>query len=697
MRQSNGIVKSTCTLCSLGCGVLVHMENGRPAGVVGDPEHPNSRGRLCSRGAASLQFLDSPGRITQPLRRVGERGEGRWQAISWDEALDRVAEGLGAAREAGGPESVGFLRGAAKGYQDRWLARFANYFGSPNVTSTSNICFMPRNYGARMTHGYYPTGDIDHPPACIMVWGVNARHTNLPYHRRIQEAVEAGAKLLVVDPVQTWYAQRADVWARPRPASDLALALGLIRVMIDEELYDAEFVARWTVGLEQLREAVQPYTPEEVERLTWLPADTVRELARQYAGNGPAVIEWGNALDATINSFQGGRAISILRALGGNLGRPGGEVSWSAVPVVHETSPELNGQDAVSPQMRARRIGAEEGILPTYFSGLPQKTIAAVLTGDPYPIEALYIPGAAILQSYADSREVFRALSKVGFVAVAEQFMMPVAEMADVVLPVATYLETDAIHLCDPSPCISVLQKVAQVGEAWSDLHIYNELSRRLGFGEAFWPSETEALDYLLKPIGLTFEEFRRVALLPATKLYRDHERHGFDTPSGKVELYSQQLADWGFDPVPAYREPPESPLSSPGLVDDYPLVLTSRKPAQFHHSGGRQIPALRRAHPDPVALLNTETAAGLGIADGDWVFIENRRGRIRQKARLSAALDPRVVVVEPSWWFPERDEDVHGWAEANMNVLTSSGPPYSREIGSVSLRGGLCRVVRAG
>lgn len=692
-QRHDGIIRSTCTLCSSGCGVLIHLEDGCPVKVEGDREHPANRGVLCARGAASLEFLDSPKRLSHPLKRAGARGEGKWEQVSWDEALDAVAAGLAAAKAAHGPESVVFVRGGAKGYQDRFLARFANHFGSPNVTATSNICHVPRANASRVTHGYFPTPDHEYPPACIVVWGVNHQATYLPQHRRIERAVEAGAKLVAVDSGETWYTRRAAVWARPRPASDLALALGVIGVVIEEELYDAAFVARWTVGFDRLREAVRASTPEETERLTWVPAQTVRELARAYGASRPAVIEWGNALDGTINSFQAARALAILRAICGNLGRPGGEIDWALPAVVLETSPELNAQDAIAPELRARRIGAEEGILPIYYSGLPQKTVKAVLNGDPYPVEALYIPGAAMLQAYNDSQEAFRALKQVGFSAVAELFMTPTAEMADIVLPVTTYLEADSIHLCEWNPAVSVVQKVATVGDAWSDLHIYNELSQRLGFGVAFWPDEPSALNYLLGPAGLTFEEFREVGLLPARKLYRDHERNGFDTPSGKVELYSQQLADWGFDPLPVFYEPPESPFSAPDLAARYPLVLTSQKPAQFLHTAGRQIPSLRDAHPDPLVKLHPETAAGLGIAEGDWVFIETARGRITQRATLSADIDLRVVVAEPSWWFPERDDDMHGWAASNMNVLASSDPPYSREMGSTTLRGYLCRV----
>ena len=695
--RRDGIVRSTCTLCSDGCGVLVHLQDGRPVRVEGDPDHQASQGALCVRGAASLEILNSPERLTHPLRRTGERGEGKWERLSWDEALDAVAGGLSAAKAAHGPESVVFARGGAKGYQDRYLARFANLFGSPNVTATSNICHVPRANAAAVTHGYFPMPDYEHPPEVIVLWGVNPQFTSVAQHRRIARALEEGTRLVVIDTVDTWYTRRAELWVRPRPASDLALTLGVIHVVIEEGLYDSEFVEKWTVGFDELRAAVREATPEETERLTWVPPEQVRALARAYAGAQRAVLDWGNAFDGNLNSFQSGRALSILRGLTGNLGRPGGEIDWAPPSIVPAGSPELNAQDAISPELRARRIGAEEGILPIYYSGLPQKSMKAILEEDPYHVEALYIPGAAVLQSYNDSREVRRALQKVGFLAVAELFMTPTAEMADILLPVTSYLETDSVHLCAVKPCVSIVQKVAEVGEAWSDLHIYNELSRRMGFGEAFWPSETAAADYLLAPAGLTFDEFREIGVLPATKLYRSHEAAGFDTPSGKVELASGRLAEWGFDPVPVYHEPPETPFSAPALAERYPLILTSQKPQQFLHTAFRQIPGLRAAHPDPIVRLHPDTPAGLHIAYGDWVWIENQRGRVTQKAALTDTVDPRVVVAEPSWWYPEDDEGLHGSERSNLNVLASSDPPYGREMGSTMLRGYVCRVYGAG
>ena len=204
-------------------------------------------------------------------------------------------------------------------------------------------------------------------------------------------------------------------------------------------------------------------------------------------------------------------------------------------------------------------------------------------------------------------------------------------------------------------------------------------------------------LDHLLKPAGLTFEEFRKARVIYGSKQYSEYEKNGFKTPSGKVELYSSRLKEWGFDPLPVYREPPESPYSEPELAKEYPLVFTNRKLVPYKHSSGRHIASLRGSHPEPLVTIHTDTAGKLGIAEGDWVYIETKRGRIRQRAVLTPNIDPRVVIVDYGWWFPEKEaSELHEWAESNINVLTSNQQPYGREMGTATLRNILCKVYKA-
>jgi anaerobic selenocysteine-containing dehydrogenase len=303
-----------------------------------------------------------------------------------------------------------------------------------------------------------------------------------------------------------------------------------------------------------------------------------------------------------------------------------------------------------------------------------------------------------MLLTYTNALQAFSALKKLDFLAVADMFMTPTAALADIVLPVATYLEHDSIVAPPYYPVAQVQQKVAQVGDCRSDYEIISDLARRMELSEYFWDSEQESLDYILNPAGVTFDEFRNIAVLQGRKGYRRHEKEGFKTPSGKVELFSDRLKKWGFDPLPTWHEPPETPLSAPELAKEYPLVFTSWKSGVFRHSGGRQISSLREAHPEPVVWLHPDTAGKQGIADGDRVYIETQRGRIRQKARLTKDIDPRVAGVDYAWWFPEHGPaNLYGWKEANLNVLTQDGPPYGREMGTPNLRGALCRIRKAG
>jgi anaerobic selenocysteine-containing dehydrogenase len=282
-RETERIVKSTCILCGAGCGVLIHLKGGKPFRIEGNPEHPANYGAMCILGKASLELLRHPDRLKYPLKRAGGKGEGQWQRISWDEALEAIASAMNRTKEKYGVESVAFIQGSAKGYSDSLLARLANVFGSPNIASMSYICFHARLRGMLHTYGYMSQPDYDYPPACMLMWGANPTSTEFPDRKRILKAISRGSRLIVIDPAETFLAKKADIWVRPRPCSDLALALSMIQVIIDEDLYDKDFVKKWTVGFDKLKKHVQDYTPEKVSPITWVPAETIREVARLYA------------------------------------------------------------------------------------------------------------------------------------------------------------------------------------------------------------------------------------------------------------------------------------------------------------------------------------------------------------------------------------------------------------------------------
>ena len=687
------VVRTTCNLCQIGCGVLVHLREGVVTSVEGDPQNPLNKGELCSKGAASIEYLYHPQRLTHPMERAGERGQGRWKQISWEDALDKIAAKMAQAKGEHGAESVAFIVGASKTGAS-YPKRFATAFGTPNVSWMGHVCFSPRVMASRLTYGFYAVPDYEYPPKTLIVWGNNPVETLHHVHRRAVKAVAQGTKLIVIDPRQIDLAGKADMWVRLRPGSDLALALAMLNVIVGESLYDQEFVEKWTTGFDKLKEHVKTYTPESVEEITWLSAQQIKDVARLYATNKPSCIQWGNGIDHGVNSFQTARAIALLRAITGNLQAPGGESLWY-VPLAPLADEQPIPMSKVPEDRWARRLGKAFQTLPSIKRVLPQSIVKTILSRDPYPIDVLYIQGSNPLLSFPNAQETYRALKKVDFTVVSDLFMTPTAAMADIVLPAASYFEFDAVVSPPYSDAaILVQQKVTRVGECRSDYEMLSSLAGRLGIGENFWDNEERCGDAILKPAEMTFADLKKAGVVPGTRYYQDYLANGFDTPSGKVELYSGYLEKAGFDPLPRYIEPPESPRSRPELTDEYPLVFTSAKSAPYRHSGGRQIPSLRSSYPEPVVSIHSETASMLGIKNGDWVYIETQRGRIKQKAAVTDGIDPRVVVADYDWWFPENGPvDLFGWADSNLNILTDSDPPYNREMGSTNLRGLVCKV----
>jgi anaerobic selenocysteine-containing dehydrogenase len=690
-------IRTTCNICHIGCGVIVYLHEGNIMKIEGDPGSPLNKGTLCPKGDASLEYLNHPERLRRPLKKVGKKGIGTWSTIDWEEASNIVAERLNALKNQYGPESVAFMRGAAKGLQDDYLTRFANLFGSPNITSMAHVCFMPRRNASIMTYGYYAIPDLDYPPRCIIVWGLNSPETlQFEYHRLIK-AKENGARIIVVDPHRNGVTDIADLWIQLKPGSDIALALAMLNVIIDDSLYDKDFVERFTLGFGELKSHIQDYTPERVADLAWVSPDTIRQAARLFASHKPGCIQWGNGIDHNTNNFQTARAICLIRAITGNLGVPGGELQWLPPPLVGRGSPEFTLQDKIPVEVRKKKIIGDNSLLPMNFYALPQSIIEAIVTGKPYPVKGAFIQGGNLLSSYPNARKVYQALQDLEFLVVSDRFMTPTAALADIVLPVTTYLEFNSIVSPPYSLAVAIAQrKVVNMDDCRSDYEILRDIARRMGFGEYFWDTEEECLDFLLKPAGVTFEEFKKIGVLYGSKQYRPFLQKGFSTPSGKVELYSQRLKESGFDPLPSYHELNEEPDDEDGATTNFPLILINWKSKLFRHSEGKQISLLRGAHPEPICVIHPETGHQLGIHEGDQVYIETRTGRTRQKACLNTSVDPRVVGVDYGWWFPEKGQSAsYGWDESNVNTIIDDGPPYGREMGTPRLRGVPCRIYK--
>ena len=694
--------RSVCRMCHGGCGTLLHVRDGEVVRIEGDPDSPLNRGRLCPKGAASLETLYHPDRLTHPLKRAGERGGGRWERISWDQALDEISARLVDIREKQGPEHIALGTGTGR-HHIHFVPRLANAIGTPNWCEPGSAqCFLPRINVGLLTYGDFPVCDYYGPvkPGCILVWGHNPLNSSPDGELgfRLRDALQRDPTLIVVDPRETQLAKRADCWLQLRPGSDDALALAMLHTIIGEGLHDAEFVTEWTTGFEDLARRVESYSPEWAEPITWVPAERIREAARLFANVRPATVEWGCAIEQTPNCIQTVRAVALLPGVTGNIDVPGG---WIFGMHAIGLFPHL--REALPPEMHAKRLGGERfRVLGNEAPALPAAHVPSVFramrTGDPYRISAFLVWGNNSLVTYANPREVRESLLALDLLVVTDLYMTPAAELADYVLPAASWPEIEQVTGF-PFVAENVVlanQKVVNIGECRQDEEITIDLCRRMGL-EHNTESLREVFESQLAPLGITFEELAEKGHVQVPLEYEKYKKMGgFLTPSRKVELRSSRLEAMGYDPLPYYEEPPESPLSTPDVAERFPLVLTtgSRIPF-FFNSEFRQLPTMRRAYPHPRVEIHPDVAARHGIGEGDEVWIETRRGRMRQRAKLSRGIDPRVVHAEHGWWFPEAPGPEHGVFESNANLLTDNGPPYDPAMGTYQLRALLCRVYK--
>jgi anaerobic selenocysteine-containing dehydrogenase len=528
----------------------------------------------------------------------------------------------------------------------------------------------------------------------MIIWGANPTSTFPVKGRRMMEAWARGAKMIVVDPMFTEAASKADLWLQLRPGSDAALALGMLHVIIKDQIYDREFVDTWCYGFDELTERIAAYSPERVEEITWVPREKVIQAARLYAQERPSSITQVVAIEQVADTISTCRCIAMLAAVTGNIDVPGGNLIQMPVKVGAWLEGSVALTNLLTDEQHDKRLGSKkypflagkECIVPP--SAFNYDVWQAILTGKPHPIRAMYCQGSNMLNSYANTNMVEEAIRALDFFAVVDFFMTPTAKLAEIVPPAATWMERDYVTNNDQVSANSahLQQKTVQIGECWSDLKICNELGKRLGLADKMFPTEEAFLDYLLKPSGMTFKEFKEIGIIEVPWHYKKYEEGGFPTPSGKIQLYDTKLESLGFDPLPDYREPTESPISMPERAREYPFVITTggRTPV-FRHSEFRNIDLLREIVPDLQAFIHPESASRLGIEENDIVLIKSPRGAMECRAHLTLGIDPRVVQV-PSHW-PGRN---------NVNLIMDN-KECAPMVGSAQLRCQLCRIEKKG
>lgn len=693
-REGEEAVPTVCQSCHTTCECIAFRDakTHKVLRVEGDPDSPQTRGILCSKGLAAPDLCYNPNRITTPLKRIGERGEGKFEPISWEEALDITAGKLQKYKEEGGPQSVAILQGTKRGWS-RVASRFAYAFGTPNHGATGWAqCFLPRTTECNITFGpgSLYTETQDYPNAeCIMVWGCNPP-TSWPVRANdIMETRQRGAALIVVDPYLSEIAAKADIWLQIRPDTDMALALGMIHIIIKEKLYDESFINQWTIGFDKLCESIDDYTPEWTAEKTGVDKDLLLKATRVYAKCKASALCRSMALDQVHDSLQVCRATSILISITGHVGKPGCNVVGSSRGEISQNSFDFIRDDQIPEEIQKLRCGYEafpfltqrpctipSAHMPTFWQ--------QVVSGKPYKIPCAMIFGSNAIVSYTNSNVIEEALGKLEFLAVADMYITPTAKYADIIFPVSTWLERENIlsNFQTDNTHTFFQQPVTNTPNTKNDIEIVYELAKRLGFEEKFWKTPEELYDYLLSTTGLTYRECLKKRRLYAPLQYEEYKNKGFKTPSGKIEIYSSVLEEKGCDPIPQYTPPFQSIQDTPEIAEKYPLIMTTgRHENAYRISENRQNPYLRELAPKPWLEINAFTAKSLSILDGQKVLIESETGSAYAYARYTEGIREDVVMSISGWWD-----------EYNVNK-TVPWCGYSQGIGSVACRGYLCRV----
>ena len=695
---------STCWECGSTCGSLVTVSDGRVIRVGPNKAHPHSAGAFCAKGIRALpQWTYGERRLLHPLKRIGPRGAGQWRRIAWDEALALVAEGFagvirrhGAASLAGAVSGAFFSRGPV-------MALLMRALGSPNWLINQDLCGGCRAVSDRVTGLAIGGGeDIAHTN-CALVVGRNPYAADPVQWRALQAARKRGAGLIVIDPNRSPAAERADLWLRPRPGTDAAIALAMMQVIIAEQRHDQDFVQRWCHGFDALAERVAAYTPQRAEALSGVPAADIVQAARRYA-DGPSVFVSGHGIDAFSAGFQTFRAFHCLVAICGNVDRAGGNRRAKRPPGLRTWLDLLHDPAFRLPlEVEALRIGAQRFPL---WSGAGAwqgachnpSVLDAILTGEPYPLRAMLISGVNIVITYPDTRRTRAALAALDFLAVAAHDINPTAALADVVLPKTTTLEEEEVQLQPGGPCVSYTQPAhPPLGEARSDLDIasalLDHLEPRVPVNRALlpWRDQRAFNAFLLGDSGIDLDALARDGFARFDYVLGNFGEQGFATSSGKLELWSHRLAELGLDPLPDFTAPNGATSAAWPL-----LLLTGEREKNFHHSRFRDQPWLEQQTPDPRLRVHPDTAARHALHDGEWAIVQTAAGQCRLKVALSERVPADVVSTGMGWWRPRGEGPEFGALDVNVNAALSYAGPYDPATGSPDSRGIPCRIAAA-
>jgi thiosulfate reductase / polysulfide reductase chain A len=700
------VIPTFCHGCGAAkprCGILCHIRDGRFVKVEGNPEAFNNWGRgsasLCAKGYTGMQYVYSAERLQYPLKRSGAKGEGKFQRITWDEALDTIAGKLKETKEKYGAQAYGVLSPEYWPVLSTLGRRFLNVYGSPNYLHSA-ICATPRMAAAKITIGFSSWSTDNFEKSRLIVnWGANPENSapNQGQPLAILKALHNGTQLIDIRPMLDPLAAKADIWLPIRPGTDCALALAILNVIINEKWYDFDFVREWCYGFEKLVEHIQQYPPEWASPITGISAAKIRETAHLMATLKPMFLKTGNGIgDQASDGTATIMATSLISAITGNLDVSGGY--YAGLPVVGPPLIKVNGISTLSekaPLDLVNKLVAPEAPLwyqkPGNWEGGPTsayyKGLMSILTEKPYPLRVVQASCTNPLTATRNPRRVAGALKKLDFFFVMDTCRSSHMDFADIVLPASTDYENShqiEVRNRQEGTWIGIYNRVVEpFGESRSDWQFYLDLAVKMGYGPDFWNGDMEAcLREQLAPSGITLEELRnsprgilvKRSAAPPTPQFKRYAQLFQNLPHAKVQCYNEVIGGQlnnqksGQLPYfPIYQGPPEGLQQTPELAAEYPLILSDVHAHRLsEHSFYHNLPYLRELQPYPWIKINPATARRYGISDGDWVRVESPHGWSKFKAEFFEGIAPEVLMTKRGWGQPCPELGLPGYSEFN-------------------------------
>lgn len=660
--KNREVHKTLCRMCDDHCGINVYMENGKVVDIDGNNDHPWNNGRLCVKGRLGVDFVNQEDRILKPLKKT----ENGFVEISLEQALDEIAAKMQELKEKYGARSMSVWKGEAIGFaqQEELYRRFIHAYGSPNYFSNDSECFVGRWIGYSLVAGSWMSQPDFVNSKCIVLWGANPPHAHPNMTQDIMKAKENGCKIIAIDSRLSAIARQSDLFLQVKPGTDGAVAHGIMKLLIDNNMINEDFVKEYTVGYEKLAEYVKTFTPEFVEEQTGVAKELIVEAARLIGERAPAVVNYvGNGLEHHENGINNVRAVACIDGLLGSFDAKGGNY----MPIGFGAR-GLTIYDE-KPLTELEPIGRDK--FPVLYDFREEcHTMTAmdtILSEDPYPLKGMIIAGANPVLTNPNSEKVAKALSSLELLVSRELYMTETSELAHYIIPSASYLERSEIHCHGGKQVANLTKRIYTIDGVQDEYQFLHDIAHRLDFGDYFpWENETELNKWLLEPTGVTLEELEKhvdgYKYAPMTyNKYEEKAKNGqkpFNTPTGKIEFTSEYLRDLGYQELPEYFAPRY--VAEPD--EEFPIALiTGARKVMFYHGRNRNFARTLTAIPKAEIEVHPVDAEKLGLKTGDMVKVTSKIGSI----------DIAVNVVSETEILPGVTQITHGWKEANVNEIT--------------------------